>query len=148
MQVTVVPLVTHRASAAPDPSNVPARPSATAELLPSKNFRATHASNDRARIRLARIALRGGRYASFRFLSLTGTELAPRPSKTGPNSVRLSNRSWLLRNRFAGADRGDESMHDRRASNKKKERDDDSKKSRHHAPGWRRLLTSDFPNFS
>jgi hypothetical protein len=81
-------------------------PSATAELLPSKNFRATHPSNDSARIRLARIALRGRRYANLRFLSLTGAELTLSPHWTGPNSMRLFADHCFCATGF-GRDRGD-----------------------------------------
>src|SRR5450631_1803992 len=49
----------------------------TSATQESKNFRATHPSNDSARIRLVRITLRGERYANLRLLSLTGTELTP-----------------------------------------------------------------------
>jgi hypothetical protein len=49
-------------------------PSATIELQPSHFFRATPASNDRARIRMLWIALRGGRYGACALTSLAATE--------------------------------------------------------------------------
>jgi hypothetical protein len=49
----------------------------TSATQESKNFRATHPSNDSPRSRLARIARRGGHYANLRLLSLTEAELAP-----------------------------------------------------------------------
>jgi hypothetical protein len=91
VQFTVVPFVAQSAHASDTGISIAhPTPSAITEQLLSKNFRTTNPSNDRARIRLARIALRGGRYPRLRFLSLTGAELAPRPHWTGPKSARLS----------------------------------------------------------
>jgi hypothetical protein len=72
VQVTVVLLTGAlgvRAASASDTCINIAHPTpiATIELLLSKNFRATHPSNDSARIRLARIAFRGEATQTFIF---------------------------------------------------------------------------------
>src|SRR5450631_189033 len=81
----------------------------TSATRESKNFRATHPSNDSARIRLVRITLRGERYANLRLLSLTGTELTPSPHWTGPKSARLFADHCFCATGF-GADHGDDSQ--------------------------------------
>jgi hypothetical protein len=81
----------------------------TSATRESKNFRATHPSNDSARIRLVRITLRGERYANLRLLSLTGTELTPSPHWTGPKSVRLFADHCFCATGF-GRDHGDGSQ--------------------------------------
>jgi hypothetical protein len=72
-------------------------PSAATAPILSKNFRATHVSNDCARIRMSRIALRGGRYGACALTSLAAAEATLTPAERNarfPRAAAFAQQVW------------------------------------------------------